>query len=64
MRDSDLLPQELIISWLVQSGLFDPYFYLQANPDVATAECDPGAHFLKHGLDECRTFNDPFQQWV
>jgi hypothetical protein len=64
LRDSDLLPPELIISWLVQSGVFDPEFYLQANKDVAAAETDPGAHFLRHGFDEGRAFNDSFQQWI
>jgi hypothetical protein len=34
--------------------LFDPDFYLAANPDVAAAGMDPRQHFLLHGLAESR----------
>jgi hypothetical protein len=60
IRDSDLLPPEIIISWLVRSDLFDPDFYLETNEDVATAQVDPGEHYVKHGLDEDRPFNETF----
>jgi hypothetical protein len=60
IRDSDLLPPEIIISWLVRSDLFDSQFYLRRNEDVAAAKFDAGEHFLKHGLEEGRDFSDTF----
>jgi hypothetical protein len=34
---------------------FDPTFYREANPDVASAGMDPYLHFLAHGLAEGRS---------
>jgi hypothetical protein len=62
IRDSELLPQEVIISWLIRSELFDPDFYLESNNDVAAAQADPGEHFLRHGLDEKRAFSETFSE--
>lgn len=46
------------------SGLFDPTWYLVANPDVKSAGIDPLQHFLRHGLLEGRDpspeFNDDY----
>jgi hypothetical protein len=64
IRDSDLLPPEIIISWLVRSDLFNPDFYLETNEDVAAAQADPGEHFVKHGLDEGRPFSETFTACV
>lgn len=60
IRESKLLPPEVIISWLVRSELFDPDYYLRANEDVAAADADPGDHFISHGLQERRNFNEAF----
>jgi hypothetical protein len=38
----------------VVSEEFDSDFYLQTNPDVARADCDPLEHFLNHGWKESR----------
>ena len=62
IRDSEMLPPEVIISWLIRSEIFDPDFYLESNDDVATAQADPGEHFLRHGLDEKRAFNEAFSE--
>jgi hypothetical protein len=62
LRDSDILPREVIISWLIRSEIFDPDFYLESNGDVAAAQADPGEHFLMHGLDENRAFNEAFSE--
>jgi glycosyltransferase involved in cell wall biosynthesis len=37
------------------SGLFDPAFYLEKNPDVAQFGLDPLAHFLEYGAQERRS---------
>lgn len=42
------------IAALMATGLFDPAFYLRANPDVAQAGNDPAQHYLSHGLGENR----------
>jgi hypothetical protein len=42
------------VAALLRTGLFDPAFYLQANPDVAEAGDDPAEHYLLHGLVENR----------
>lgn len=39
---------------MLQSGLFDAEFYLQQNPDVATAGIDPLQHYLIQGWREGR----------
>jgi hypothetical protein len=62
MLESDLLPPEVIISWLVQSGVFDPRYYLLANEDVAIAGLDPAEHFLEYGIGERRAFSDAFPE--
>lgn len=49
---------------ILASGFFDPEFYLQHYPDVATAGLDPLEHFLKNGGRESRSpsrkFDGPF----
>jgi GT2 family glycosyltransferase len=40
---------------LAQYDLFDAYFYLGANPDVAARGLEPLAHYLRHGVRECRS---------
>jgi hypothetical protein len=62
MRDSDLLPKEVIMSWLVQSDIFDPEHYLRENGDVADANLDPAEHFFECGIDERRGFNAAFPE--
>ncbi|MDZ5645627.1 hypothetical protein [Nitrospirillum sp. BR 11828] len=39
---------------LLSSGLFDPDWYLAANPDVAGGELDPLEHYIRFGRDEGR----------
>jgi GT2 family glycosyltransferase/glycosyltransferase involved in cell wall biosynthesis len=39
---------------ILDSGLFDPEFYLRENPDVAHAGMDPAIHYLRHGAAEFR----------
>ncbi|HEV7458174.1 MAG TPA: glycoside hydrolase family 99-like domain-containing protein [Roseococcus sp.] len=39
---------------IMQSGLFDPAYYLAANPDVEAAGMDPLSHFLSTGWRERR----------
>ena len=41
---------------LVGSGLFDPDYYLQANPDLSVLNTDPLIHYLERG---CREGRDP-----
>lgn len=41
---------------LAKSGLFDPEFYLKANPDIAALNVDPLLHYLEQG---CRERRDP-----
>jgi hypothetical protein len=41
--------------------LFDPAFYLRANPDVAAARMDPSKHYEKHGAAEGRKPHPWFQ---
>ncbi len=45
---------------LMRSGLFDPEWYLRANPDVVAAGADPVRHFLLHGAAEGRKPNPAF----
>lgn len=49
-----LAQQRRIGARLVQSGLFDPAYYLAANPDVEAAGIDPLSHFLSTGWRERR----------
>ena len=39
---------------IAKSGLFDPQFYLHANPDVARVSLDPIIHYLENGGHERR----------
>ncbi|MDK9705717.1 MAG: glycosyltransferase [Desulforhopalus sp.] len=39
---------------LLRSGLFDPDFYLENNPDVAASGAEPLAHYLTRGFAELR----------
>lgn len=39
---------------IADSGLFDPQWYLDRNPDVAEVGMDPLSHYMKHGWKECR----------
>ena len=39
---------------MAQSGLFDPAYYLGANPDVAAVNIDPLMHYLERGCHERR----------
>lgn len=49
-----------IAQLLKDSGLFDDYFYLNSNPDVAKASTDPLMHYLLHGSKEWRDPNPLF----
>ena len=42
------------IAVIRQSGLFDAFWYLQTNPDVAQARFDPVKHYLAFGFAERR----------
>jgi len=64
MLESDLLPAEVIMSWLVQSQVFDPDYYLLANEDVAIAGLDPAEHFMACGISERRAFSDAFPERI
>lgn len=59
--EAALLPRRLrqtrLLRALRETGLFDPAFYLQANPDVAAGGTDPWRHYLHHGLAENRPPN-------
>jgi hypothetical protein len=39
-----------------RSGLFDGEAYLERNPDVRAAGIDPLVHYLRHGIDEGRSW--------
>ncbi len=43
---------EAVLRQLLDSGLFDPAFYLAQYPDVAEAGIDPLSHYLSHGVVE------------
>jgi glycosyltransferase involved in cell wall biosynthesis len=45
---------------LLATGLFDPQWYLQQNPDVAASGIDPFDHWLKYGVVERRNPNAYF----
>jgi len=47
-------------SVLLESGLFEPAWYLQRYPDVAEDGADPALHYLRHGAAEGR---DPGQDF-
>ncbi len=53
------LPQDPVAA-IAGSGLFEPAFYLQTNPDVARDGCDPVGHFVLHGWREGRWPNPCF----
>ena len=46
------LRQRKVARMLLDSGLFDPAFYLAQYPDVAEAGIDPLSHYLSHGVVE------------
>lgn len=48
------MKQKRVKQRLLNSGLFDPSFYLAANPDVKTAQADPLEHYLNYGWIEGR----------
>lgn len=60
MIQNDRVPRKVLMSWLVQSGLFDPEFYLRVNEDVAKAKFDAVEHFLQFGINEGRPFSNAF----
>ena len=45
---------------IAKSGLFDPDYYLHANPDVADLNVDPLMHYLEQGCREGRNPSDRF----
>ncbi len=47
---------------IVTAGLFDPEFYLEANPDVEAAGLDPLEHYLGWGRREARLPCEEFDQ--
>ena len=47
---------------VLQAGLFDPAFYLSANPDVKAAGIDPLAHYVRWGKSEGRKPFEHFDQ--
>jgi hypothetical protein len=47
-RESDLA------KLIVESGLFDPAWYLKTNEDVRTSGLDPAIHFLRVGASQGR----------
>ena len=48
------------VALLADSGLFDPAFYRDSNPDVASSDADPLEHFLASGGIEGRDPNVRF----
>lgn len=42
------------VKQIIESGLFDPGFYLATYPDVAVSGADPALHFVRHGARESR----------
>jgi SAM-dependent methyltransferase len=57
-------PHKLSSPCLSSVGLpseFDPFLYLQANPDVAAAGLDPTTHFIEAGQYENRRLRLPFR---
>jgi hypothetical protein len=56
----DKIPSKVLMTWLVQSALFDPELYLRMNEDVAQAKFDAAEHFVRFGIKEGRPFDDAF----
>lgn len=50
------------IRTVLQAGLFDPEFYLSANPDVNAAGIDPLEHYVRWGKREGRKPFEHFEQ--
>ena len=48
------------VAEVTDSGLFDPSYYLETNPDVAAGGVNPLMHFLKQGWTEGRDPNPLF----
>lgn len=56
----NFLTKNGIRSIFIDSGLFNPEYYLLWNKDVAKANAEPIKHFLVHGMKENRIIN----QWI
>jgi len=54
------LRQRKVARTLLESGLFDPVFYLKQYPDVAAAGVNPLSHYLAYGATERRKPNPYF----
>lgn len=54
ITDVHALPREAAFSLLEESRYFDSGWYLQTNPDVASAGMRAAEHFLLHGANERR----------
>ena len=48
------VPQDQVLAWLMEAGLFDPQYYLKVNPDLAANGMDPGHHYMNYGMTEGR----------
>jgi hypothetical protein len=53
-------------AWIIwthrMTGIFDPEWYLQSNPDVRASGMNPWWHFGKHGVYEGRSPNPSFNE--
>ena len=50
----------MIRSKILNSGLFDPEYYLQTNEDVLRSGLDPLTHYVRHGAFEGRSPSGQF----
>ena len=57
---SRLVPAQLQVEAIVQSGLFDVGFYLATNPETAIAPLSPALHYVLRGAAEGRDPNPLF----
>lgn len=55
--DHDLIEWQRLVA---ESGLFDPEYYLEHNPDVVAAGANPLEHFVVHGGGEGRAPSELF----
>ena len=57
----DSLEEFEVCAEIARSGYFDEAFYLENSPDVAAADLDPLAHYVRYGEREgrrpCRSVN-------
>jgi hypothetical protein len=51
------------VALIAASGLFNPSYYLESNPDVAAKGGDPLHHFCRHGWRQLRRPNPDFDVW-